>query len=146
MTAKSYLTKVQCLECHQEFEFFPGLDRCPECNGVWLDARYNYKTVAEIWKNGLPNRINSLWRFAELLPILDPKQIVSMGEGQTPLIQAKRTQERLGHPAIYIKDERLAPTSSFKDRQAAVAASAMQEAGIKECVLASNAGSSFIWG
>ena len=81
MTAKSYLTKVQCLECHQEFEFFPGLDRCPECNGVWLDAQYNYQAVAGIWKNGLSNRINSLWRFAELLPILDPAQIVSMGEG-----------------------------------------------------------------
>jgi threonine synthase len=138
MSAKSYLTKVRCLECNQDFEFFPGVERCPECNGVWLDAQYNYEAVAQIWKNGLPpDRINSLWRFAELLPILDPAQIVTMGEGQTPLIQAKRIQARLGHPAIYIKDERLAPTSSFKDRQAAVAISAMQEAGIKECVLAS---------
>jgi len=137
MTVKSYLTKVQCLECNQEFEYFPGLDRCPECNGVWLDAQYDYEAVAEIWRDGILNRINSLWRFAELLPNLDQEKIVTMGEGQTPLCRAARTQERLGHPTIFIKDERLAPTSSFKDRQAAVAVTAMQEAGIKECVLAS---------
>jgi len=137
MTEKSYLTKVQCLECGQEFEFSPGVERCPACKGVWLDAQYDYQAVAEIWRNGLPHRVNSLWRFAELLPILNQEKIVTMGEGQTPLCRAGRTQERLGHPAIFIKDERLAPTSSFKDRQAAVAATAMQEAGIKECVLAS---------
>jgi len=137
MTPKSYLTKVQCLECNQEFAYYPGVDRCPQCNGVWLDARYDYPAVAELWQNGIGNRVNSLWRFAELLPILDQEKIVTMGEGQTPLCRAKRTEARLGHPAIFIKDERLAPTSSFKDRQAALAVSAMQEAGIKECVLAS---------
>ncbi|GAB4417077.1 MAG: hypothetical protein Fur0044_12640 [Anaerolineae bacterium] len=118
-------------------EFYPGLDRCPACKGVWLDARYNYEAVAKIWRDGLQGRVHSLWRYVELLPILDPEQIITMGEGQSPLLRAAKLQKRLGHPAIYIKDERQSPTISFKDRQAAVAVTAMREAGIQECVLAS---------
>jgi len=136
-TLKSYLTGVTCLECGYEMEFYPGLDRCPACKGVWLDARYNYEAVAKIWREGLQGRVHSLWRYVELLPILDPEQIITMGEGQSPLLRAAKLQKRLGHPAIYIKDERQSPTISFKDRQAAVAVTAMREAGIQECVLAS---------
>jgi threonine synthase len=134
---KSYLTGVKCLECGHEMEFYPGLDRCPACKGVWLDAQYNYGAVAEIWKEGLRGRVNSLWRYIELLPITDAEQVITMGEGQSPLIRASKLQKRLGHPAIFIKDERQSPTISFKDRQAAVAVTAMREAGIQECVLAS---------
>jgi threonine synthase len=134
---KSYLTKVKCLECNQELEFYPGLERCSVCNGAWLDAQYDYETVAKIWKNGIQGRVNSLWRYIELLPLVDSERIITMGEGQTPLVRATRIQKRLTHPNIFIKDERLSPTSSFKDRQAAVAVTAMHEAGIRECVLAS---------
>ncbi len=134
---KSYLTKVKCLECHQDLEFYPGLDRCPHCNGVWLDAQYDYESVTTIWKDGLPGRVNSLWRYVELLPVVRPERIITMGEGRSPLIRATKIQERLAHPSIFIKDERQSPTSSFKDRQAAVAATSMCEAGIRECVLAS---------
>jgi threonine synthase len=115
----------------------PGLDSCPNCGGAWLDARYDYEAVAEIWRPGLSDRPASLWRYVELLPVSDPAQLNSMGEGFTPLYRAAKLQERLGHPAIFIKDERQSPTSSFKDRQAAVATSSMRAAGITECVLAS---------
>jgi len=134
---KSYLTGVKCLECGHEMEFYPGLDCCPACQGVWLDAQYDYEAVAKIWQDGLRGRVNSLWRYIELLPITDMEQIVTMGEGQSPLIRASKLQKRVGHPAIFIKDERQSPTISFKDRQAAVAVTAMREAGIQECVLAS---------
>ena len=135
--SKSYLTYIKCLECNQEFEFVPGIEKCPTCQGAWLDAQYDYEAVAQLWQKGLPNRVNSMWRYRELLPVIDPGEIVTMGEGQTPLIRAIKTQKRLGHSSIFIKDERLSPTSSFKDRQASVAVTAMQEAGIRECVLAS---------
>jgi len=135
--SKSYLTKVICLECNREFEFHPGLDHCPKCGGAWLDARYDYETVAKIWQNGLSGRIKSLWRYLELLPLVNSDKIVSMGEGTTPLVRATKIERRLGHPSIFIKDERQSPTSSFKDRQAAVASTAMVEAGVQECVLAS---------
>ncbi len=139
---KSYLTQIKCLECKQQFAYYPGLDRCPECGGVWLDAEYDYDVVAQIWQNGLAGRVNSLWRYLELLPVLNPAEIVSMGEGYSPLVRAAKIQNRLDHPAIFIKDERQSPTSSFKDRQAAVATTAMREAGISECVLASTGNAS----
>lgn len=134
---KSHITEVACLECGQKMAFQPGLSFCPACKGVWLDASYDYEAVTEIWQAGLLGRVNSLWRYAELLPILDPENIITMGEGQSPLIRATKLQKRLEHPAIFIKDERQSPTISFKDRQAAVAVTAMREAGIQECVLAS---------
>ncbi len=134
---KSYLTHVVCLECGHQFNFFAGLDRCPACNGVWLDAQYNYSDVAKIWQAGLTGRVGSLWRYMELLPVTEPRHLVSMGEGYTPLTRATKLQARMGHPAIYIKDERQSPTSSFKDRQATVAVTNLVHAGIKECVLAS---------
>ena len=103
-TLKSYLAGVKCLECGHEMEFYPGLDHCPACRGVWLDAQYNYKELAKIWQNGLQGRVNSLWRYLELLPIVEPEQIISMGEGQSPLLRAVKLQKRLGHPTIFIKD------------------------------------------
>jgi threonine synthase len=60
-----------------------------------------------------------------------------MGEGRTPLIRANQLQKQFGHPAIFIKDERQSPTSSFKDRQAALSVVSMRQSGITECVLAS---------
>ena len=100
------------------------MDNCPECGGVWLDARYDYEVVAKIWQNGLSGRVKSLWRYLELLPVINPAKINSMGEGASPLVRATKIQKRLGHPSIFIKDERQSPTSSFKDRQAAVATTA----------------------
>ncbi|MCB0190327.1 MAG: pyridoxal-phosphate dependent enzyme [Anaerolineae bacterium] len=134
---KSYITKVQCLECQHEMSFYPGLDKCPNCNGVWLDAQYDYDKVAKIWQNGIDRRGYSLWRYIELLPVLDTEHLNTMGEGYTPLTRATKIQNRLSHPSIFIKDERQSPTSSFKDRQAAVATTAMKQANIQECVLAS---------
>jgi threonine synthase len=133
----SYLSSVKCLECGHHMGFYPGLDRCAACQGGWLDAEYDYEAVANIWREELWSRVNSLWRYRELLPILDAEKIVTMGEGQSPLVRALKLQKRVEHPAIFIKDERQSPTISFKDRQAAVAVTAMSEAGIEECVLAS---------
>lgn len=134
---KSYLTIVRCLECGSEFDYHPNLSACPECKGVWLDAAYDYEAVAKIWKDGLSTRTSSLWRYIELLPVVDPTQIITMGEGNTPLVRATKIQKRLGHPAIFIKDERQSPTSSFKDRQAALTVTNIAQGGVEECVLAS---------
>lgn len=133
----SHLTSISCLECGHQFDYSPGLDVCPACGGSWLDAQYNYAAVANIWQKGLSGRPSSLWRYAELLPVGSQSEIVSMGEGFSPLVRAAKLQQRLNHPAIFIKDERQSPTSSFKDRQAAVAVTDMKQAGVIECVLAS---------
>jgi threonine synthase len=134
--SSSYITAVTCLECTHQFAYSPAIEACPACGGTWLDARYDYEAVAQIWKHGLEGRVNSLWRYYELLPVVDDQDL-SMGEGRTPLIKATQLQKLFDHPSIFIKDERQSPTSSFKDRQAAVSVVSMRQSGIKECVLAS---------
>lgn len=79
----------------------------------------------------------SLWRYRQRLPIRSEDNIVSLGEGGTPLIHAARLGQQLGHAHIYIKDERQNPTGSFKDRQASVAISLMKEARVREAVVSS---------
>ncbi|MCA9904485.1 MAG: pyridoxal-phosphate dependent enzyme, partial [Anaerolineae bacterium] len=110
-----------------------------------MDARYDYASVRPQWVNGLAERPTSLWRYAELLPVEGPDPDISLYEGFTPLIRLYHYERMFAHPHIYIKDERQGPTSSFKDRQAAVAVTALKQAGIKECVLAStgNAGAAY---
>lgn len=133
----NYLTHVNCLECGHTMDYRPDLDFCEKCNSPWLDAQYDYDRAAEVWRNGIKEHDVSLWRYKILLPPIPDEFVVSMGEGCTPLIRAKKLEADLGHPSIYIKDERQLPTNSFKDRQGSVAISVLTQRGVKECVLAS---------
>ncbi|MBE2268489.1 MAG: pyridoxal-phosphate dependent enzyme [Anaerolinea sp.] len=141
----TYLTHLVCLEC--EFEFAPDVmaAACPRCGSGWLDARYDYAAVAPRWRDGLAGVTDSLWRYADLLPLDAPDPEISLNEGRTPLIRLYQYERMYQHPHLYVKDERQSPTSSFKDRQAAVAVTALKRAGITECVLAStgNAASAY---
>jgi threonine synthase len=133
----SYLKAVVCLECGCELAADVLSAACPNCGSQWLDARYDYDAVAPLWARGLADRQASLWRYAELLPISAPDPEISLREGYTPLIRLYPYERLYEHPHLYVKDERQGPTSSFKDRQAALAVTAMRQAGITECVLAS---------
>ncbi|MCK4900293.1 MAG: pyridoxal-phosphate dependent enzyme, partial [Anaerolineales bacterium] len=110
---------------------------CPNCGSTWSEARYDYAAIGASFPSLLAGRSFDLWRYRELLPINDINSSLFMGEGGTPLIKATSLGLMLGLPNIYIKDERQGPTSSFKDRQAAVAIASLKEAGITEAVLAS---------
>jgi threonine synthase len=78
-----------------------------------------------------------MWRYWELLPLRDPANILTMGEGGTPLLSATNLGMMLGRPHVFVKDERQGPTGSFKDRQASLAISVMKEQNITEAVVAS---------
>lgn len=141
----TFLTHAVCLECGAELEVNLLTSTCPQCGSKWLDARYDYERVAELWPDVMLRRDKSLWRYAELLPIGEPDPYVSFREGYTPLIRLYQYEDIYAQPNIYVKDERQGPTSSFKDRQAALAVTALRQAGITECVLAStgNAGAAY---
>jgi threonine synthase len=131
---------IECLDCGHQGPYIPTSENCPRCDSTWREARYDYEELGKRLPDLIANRPFDLWRYRELLPIRNPGQIVSaisLGEGGTPLIRATNLGMMLGCPNIYIKDERQGPTSSFKDRQAAVSVSAIKEAGISEIVLAS---------
>jgi threonine synthase len=128
-------THITCLSCGHEMPPLVMTDTCSVCGGGWLDAGYDYSKLN--WPSGLVKRLTSLWRYADLLPFDDTSKRVSMGEGWTPLYRASGLEEALGHNNLFIKDERQGPTGSFKDRQGAVSVTALRQAGIRECVLAS---------
>jgi threonine synthase len=129
--------KAACLDCGHEAPYSPTLLTCPACASQWLEAHYDYPSIGARWPELLVGRPFDLWRYRELLPVLEYNPSLTMGEGGTPLIRATNLGMMLGCPNLYIKDERQGPTSSFKDRQAAVNIAALKEAGITEVVLAS---------
>jgi threonine synthase len=110
---------------------------CPQCNSQWREAEYDLSEVARTFPSEIKNRPFDLWRYLELLPIRNPNPTLRLGEGGTPLIQAANLGMMLGLPNLFIKDERQGPTSSFKDRQAAVTIAALKEGGVTEMVAAS---------
>ena len=130
-----------CPDCGEHIESFsPTGSHCPKCGNEWLEAKYDYAQLANnlpVALKRLSRRSKSLWRYQELLPLHDPENIVSLGEGGTPLVKVINLGLMLGCPNIFVKDERQSPTGSFKDRQATLAVSVMKETGLTEAVVAS---------
>lgn len=129
---------VECVLCaaRQPYEPFAAAI-CKHCAAHWLEARYDYDAFKRELLRGLPGRPANLWRYQDVLPLEHPASLDLYPAGGTPLWLSGRFAPGLGHDRVYIKDERYGPTSSFKDRQAAVAVAAMSEGGVREAVIAS---------
>ncbi len=116
---------LQCRECKKEYDStFKYI--CDECFGP-LDVKYDFPSVT---KDTFTNREHTYWRYFELLPILDKANIVSIDAGMTPLIKADKLGKELGLDNLYIKNDSVNPTFSFKDRPAGVAVSKAKELGL----------------
>lgn len=97
-----------------------------------LRARYDLARIRrEVTQETIARGPASLWRYAPLLPVAQPEQAVSLGEGWTPLLQAPRLARGLGMRQLAVKDEGRNPSGTFKDRGAAVAVSRYVELGVK---------------
>jgi threonine synthase len=138
---------LECLHCKTRVPLDRHVAGCPNCGENILEARYDLDRIDAIsWQAALTQRRHTLWRYHEVLPIYDPRNIVTMGEGGTPLIRSQALASMLGLKNLYIKDERQGPTNSFKDRQATVAVSAMREIGVDEVVVASTGNVAIAYG
>lgn len=129
---------LECITCgHQQpyVPFVPAM--CEACGSGWLEGRYDYESFKREILRGLPERPSNLWRYRDVLPLEETEDLDLYPAGGTPLWASQRYAPGLGHQHVYIKDERYGPTSSFKDRQAAVAVAAMLEGGVREAVIAS---------
>ena len=84
--------------------------------GAPLLARYDLERARAWPTSSLPGRDASMWRYRELMPLFDGEQPVTLGEGWTPLIHAARLGAELGLTRVFVKDESLNPTNSFKAR------------------------------
>ncbi len=129
---------LECVICGHKQSYVPfTLTVCEACGSQWTEARYDYVTFKREILRGLPGRPSNMWRYRDVLPVEAPTGLDLYPAGGTPLWLSLRFAPALGHKQVYFKDERYGPTSSFKDRQAAVGVAAMVEAGIKEAVIAS---------
>jgi threonine synthase len=128
---------VECIDCGHKTPYTVTSVSCPKCGGEWRETLYDLDSLKDSFLSLIKNRTFGLWRYKELLPVRTPDPELTLGEGGTPLIRASNLGMMLGCPHIYIKDERQGPTTSFKDRQAAVTIAALKEGGVTEAVIAS---------
>jgi threonine synthase len=101
---------------------------CPGC-GMPLLARYDLVAARSWAREGLAGRVPTMWRYRELLPVFAGESPVTLGEGFTPLFHAARLGATLGMPRLYVKDESLNPTNSFKARGQSAAVTRARAAG-----------------
>jgi threonine synthase len=135
----STLSHLECSKCETVLDYRRPQNLCPKC-GAPLLARYDLDAARATFNaDALKKRVTSLWRYEEVLPPATP---VTLGEGMTPLIHARRLGDELGLTKLYIKDEGQNPTNSFKARGLTAAVSMARRLGVKAVALptAGNAG------
>lgn len=131
------VTHLECAACHLKHEARRLLNLCREC-GKPLLARYDLRAAGRtLTKESLVGRRPDLWRYREVLPVEDETNIVSLGEGWTPLLRAERVGKKLGIENLYIKDESQNPTQSFKARGMSAAVSMAKELGAQKLAVPS---------
>jgi threonine synthase len=125
------VTHLECANCGLRHDAGVLQNLCVEC-GKPLLVRYDLEAAAQtLKKDTLCERESSLWRYREVLPVRDWNNIVSFGEGWTPLLNAQRLANSLSVPLeLYIKDEGQNPTQSFKARGMTAAISMAKELGV----------------
>jgi threonine synthase len=138
-----YFTHLECASQCGAGPFDPRERHflCPSC-ALPLLARYDL-SAARAWKReSLAGRVPTMWRYRELMPLLPGDEPVTLGEGFTPLLHARRLGATLGLDRLYIKDESLNPTNSFKARGQSAAITRAKALGAHTITLptAGNAG------
>ena len=110
---------------------------CTQC-GKPLLVRYDLRRASKsLTKETLIGRGSDLWRYREVLPVDRDENVVTLGEGFTPLVHASRLGASLGMPQLFIKDEGQNPTQSFKARGMTAAVSMAKELGVQKLAVPS---------
>ncbi len=125
------VTHLECSLCSRKYEAGKPWNLC-ECGGP-LIVEYDLPRIREAWSlDSFASAQESMWRYAPILPVQHETSIITLGEGMTPLIPARRTGARIGARDLLIKDEGLNPTGSFKARGMSCAVSMCVELGLKK--------------
>jgi len=124
-----YFTGFDCLGCHASYAPDQDLLLCPACHDL-LEARYDLARFGrEVDRDALTRRPSDVWRWTELLPVLDPTRIVTLGEGGTPFLRSERLARACGVRELWLKSDAANPTGSLKDRSITVSATKAVEFG-----------------
>ena len=135
----TYATVLKCFHCQKEYPL-SSLNTYAVCCNQPLIVEYDLSQ--EFLKESLQFRQNNMWRYSEILPVLKKSNIITLGEGMTPLFSLNKLADRYGFSDLLLKDESFNPTGSFKARGLSMAISKAKEFGIKHCIIptAGNAG------
>src|SRR5438045_3005263 len=119
---------LECTKCGDHLDAAYPHTVCPKDGGV-LYVRYALAALKKNFKSGsLVGRAPTMWRYADVLPDAEP---VSLGEGFTPMLPSRE------FPNVYIKDEGLNPTGSFKARGLSAAVTMAKKYGLKKLAIPS---------
>lgn len=135
-TVRSFFSHLECSLCARQYSGREPINVCG-C-GRPLLARYDLAAVGQrIRPEDFARRPHDLWRYRELLPVLDGANIIGLGEGGTPLLPLRRLGGALGLEAVYLKEEGCNPTGTFKARGLAMAVSKAKELGLRTLAIPS---------
>ncbi|MDI6694478.1 MAG: threonine synthase [Anaerolineales bacterium] len=138
----NYLKNLKCSSCNHSYDPDRLQTFCANCNAPLL-AEYDLAQArVQLDRDRIACRRRGMWRWGELLPVRDARNVVDLGEGDTPLLSAPRLSRNLELNQVYIKDESLNPTGSFKARGLSAAVSKAKELGARRLIIptAGNAG------
>ena len=135
----SSASSITCFICKKVYDLSSVNTFATCCNQPLI---VEYTPADSFSKEMLAERPNNMWRYAEMLPVFDEQNIVSLGEGMTPIFSMNKLANRFGFSDLVVKDESSNPTGSFKARGISVAVSKAKEFGITDCIIptAGNAG------
>src|SRR5262245_41918937 len=139
----TFAQQIVCSRCQNRFALSQLLNLCA-CGSPLL-VRYDLQRAkSALLKSSLCGREPTLWRYRELLPLRDDANRVSLAEGYTPLLNARKLAREFNVEHLWIKDEAQNPTGSFKDRGLSLASSMAKELGVRKVAIpsAGNSGSS----
>ncbi|GHV25894.1 threonine synthase [Spirochaetia bacterium] len=141
---KSFISALVCPKCQKRYDHREIRHLC-ECGSPLL-VEYDLAGAGkQVNPLAIKSRPASLWRYAELLPVLDTSNIVTLGEGWTPLHTLDRLGAQYGFGTLYLKDEGIIPTGTFKARGAAVGISKAKELGVRHVAMPTNGNAGAAW-
>ncbi|MED4205481.1 threonine synthase [Neobacillus mesonae] len=140
----SYVSHLFCPKCDCTYGVQDRHQLCG-CGSPLLVAYDLEELKRDFHANVLKERSPDLWRYHELLPVIDEKNVVSLGEGMTPMLKMSTLGTDMGLQNLYMKDEGLIPSGSFKSRGAAVGVSKAKELGVERIAMPTNGNAGAAW-
>ena len=138
----SFLSHLECSGCGEKYNHAETNTFCPNCQSPLL-SRYDLESARQhVDREAVTRRKKGMWRWHELLPVINIENQVFLGEGDTALLPLPHLEKELRLAHLYVKDESSNPTGSFKARGLAAAISKAKELGVKKVIIptAGNAG------
>lgn len=138
-TRQSHLSHLECTKCKKSYSPTQIIRLC-SCGSV-IFPRYNIEDAKETITN-LNDRKSNIWRYTEIMPVMDEHYQLTLGEGNTPILKLNNIEKKLSLKSLFLKDEGLNPTGTFKSRGLCAAVSKGIELGVTDFIIptAGNAG------